>query len=161
MPRCLRHLSKPSSDRDVEANRRCSDVHQIAHCTADCNIKDILSVQKPIKILLLGTAESGKTTIIKQMRILHINGYSDECVNSIIILPIISIQLVFVCMVFRERRELIPEIYRNIHESIYQLVQQMALLDLEYESGSSEQSSHYILETIGRTPPDFLTEVCI
>lgn len=29
------------------------------------------------KILLLGTGESGKTTIIKQMKILHINGFSE------------------------------------------------------------------------------------
>lgn len=36
------------------------------------------SFREAVKILLLGTAESGKTTIIKQMRILHINGYTDE-----------------------------------------------------------------------------------
>lgn len=36
--------------------------------------------QKAIKILLLGTGESGKTTIIKQMKVLHINGFSEEYV---------------------------------------------------------------------------------
>lgn len=33
---------------------------------------------KSQKILLLGTGESGKTTIIKQMKIIHINGYTEE-----------------------------------------------------------------------------------
>lgn len=30
------------------------------------------------QLLLLGTGESGKTTIIKQMKILHINGFSEQ-----------------------------------------------------------------------------------
>lgn len=33
---------------------------------------------KSIKVLLLGTGESGKTTIIKQIKILHFDGFSKE-----------------------------------------------------------------------------------
>jgi guanine nucleotide-binding protein G(i) subunit alpha len=36
------------------------------------------SYNKVIKILLLGSGESGKTTIIKQMKILHVKGFSEE-----------------------------------------------------------------------------------
>lgn len=44
--------------------------------------KELQAVHKQfenaVKILLLGTGESGKTTIIKQMKILHINGFTEE-----------------------------------------------------------------------------------
>ncbi|XP_041912137.1 guanine nucleotide-binding protein subunit alpha-11-like [Alosa sapidissima] len=49
----------------------------------DMEIQKILKDQKKrerkeIKVLLLGTGESGKTTFIKQMRIIHGKGYSEE-----------------------------------------------------------------------------------
>ncbi|XP_067646117.1 guanine nucleotide-binding protein G(f) subunit alpha isoform X1 [Eurosta solidaginis] len=92
------------------------------------------SFRAAVKILLLGTAESGKTTIIKQMRILHINGYTDE-----------------------ERCDKIPEIYQNIHESMHQLVQQMSILGLQYQCIASRKSADYIL-LLGDQAPEYMNE---
>lgn len=67
MLRCLRHSKTHPDDLKIaskEIERQCSEIHK--------------NFREAVKILLLGTAESGKTTIIKQMRILHINGFSDE-----------------------------------------------------------------------------------
>ena len=39
--------------------------------------RDRLAAKRVMKILLLGGPESGKSTLFKQMRILHMNGFSD------------------------------------------------------------------------------------
>jgi len=46
-------------------------------------------------LLLLGAGESGKSTIVKQMRILHVNGFSDT-----------------------ERKQKIEDIKKNIRDAI-------------------------------------------
>ncbi|XP_056639732.1 guanine nucleotide-binding protein G(f) subunit alpha [Diorhabda sublineata] len=88
------------------------------------------------KLLLLGTGESGKTTIIKQMKILHINGYSNI-----------------------ERKEKIPLIKQNIHESIYAIVSNMDKLDppVDVEKAETKESVDFILK-LGPTGPSEFTE---
>ncbi|XP_044746097.1 guanine nucleotide-binding protein G(f) subunit alpha [Coccinella septempunctata] len=77
------------------------------------------------KILLLGTGESGKTTIIKQMKILHINGFSE-----------------------RELKGHIPDIRANLHESIFAILDSMDKISppIEVEYENSKHSVEYILE---------------
>ncbi|KAM8710028.1 hypothetical protein ACLKA7_016771 [Drosophila subpalustris] len=129
--RCLR-----SSKHSTMSNPREEELqsHHDHHMIKDLqtNFKDTT-----VKILLLGTAESGKTTIIKQMRILHINGFTDD-----------------------ERREKIPEIYQNIHDSIIQLVLQMDPLGLRLGSLTTERSANYILSLPAVAPEYFNEEYC-
>ncbi|XP_022241017.1 guanine nucleotide-binding protein G(s) subunit alpha-like [Limulus polyphemus] len=60
---------------------------------------------KAIKLLLLGAGESGKTTILKQMRILHLQGFSEK-----------------------ERQDKVQEIRRNVLQAIKELTANMRYL---------------------------------
>ncbi|KAJ9592990.1 hypothetical protein L9F63_015360 [Diploptera punctata] len=93
--------------------------------------------KKAIKILLLGTGESGKTTIIKQMKILHISGFSES-----------------------DRQEKMIEIRQNIHESIYDLVTNMHLLHppVEFASEESRVSAAYIRKIGPQEPSNYTQE---
>lgn len=64
------------------------------------------SGQREVKVLLLGSGESGKSTIVKQMKILHENGYSQE-----------------------ELLEYKPFVYKNILDCIKNVIH--AIIDLQ------------------------------
>nr|CAH7766390.1 unnamed protein product [Callosobruchus chinensis] len=89
------------------------------------------------KLLLLGTGESGKTTIINQMKILHINGFSDQ-----------------------ERKDRIPHIRQNIHESIYEILNNMKKIHppIDIHEHQCRVSYEYILELGPNIPTDFTDE---
>uniref|UniRef100_H2Z1H0 Guanine nucleotide-binding protein G(Q) subunit alpha n=1 Tax=Ciona savignyi TaxID=51511 RepID=H2Z1H0_CIOSA len=66
--------------------------------------------RRELKLLLLGTGESGKSTFIKQMRIIHGAGYSDE-----------------------DKRSHIKLVYQNIITSIQNMSAAMQTLNIAYE----------------------------
>lgn len=60
--------------------------------------------------------------------------------------------------IFSERKSMIPEIYENIHESIYELVKQMEILSLEYDNLTNINSAEFI-SSCGCNCPTNIDEV--
>ncbi|XP_036371511.1 guanine nucleotide-binding protein subunit alpha-11-like [Megalops cyprinoides] len=93
----------------------------------DKEIRKILKQQKKkerreIKILLLGTGESGKTTFIKQMRIIHGKGYSEE-----------------------ERRAFAKLVYQNIFTAMKAMVSAMTTLKIPYANQENQMYAQFVL----------------
>lgn len=65
--------------------------------------------------LIEGTGESGKSTFIKQMRIIHGSGYSDE-----------------------DKRGFIKLVYQNIFMAMQSMIRAMDLLKISYGDSSSQ-----------------------
>ncbi|KAJ1085912.1 hypothetical protein NDU88_006036 [Pleurodeles waltl] len=76
------------------------------------------------KLLLLGTGESGKTTFIKQMRIIHEDGYSEE----------------------EERMPFAKLVYQNIFTSIQSLTGAMETLNILYEDKGNRERARLVEE---------------
>lgn len=66
---------------------------------------------RTVKLLLLGAGESGKSTIVKQMKIIHKDGFT-----------------------YQERMEFRPIIYSNTVQSILSIVKAMTKLGISYEN---------------------------
>lgn len=64
---------------------------------------------REVKLLLLGAGESGKSTIVKQMKIIHETGYSDE-----------------------ERKAYKPVVYSNTIQSMMAIIRAMGQLKVLY-----------------------------
>lgn len=64
--------------------------------------------------LFAGTGESGKSTFIKQMRIIHGSGYSDE-----------------------DKRGFIKLVYQNIFMAMQSMIRAMDLLKIQYGDSSN------------------------
>uniref|UniRef100_A0A8K9XCL9 Guanine nucleotide binding protein (G protein), alpha activating activity polypeptide O, a n=1 Tax=Oncorhynchus mykiss TaxID=8022 RepID=A0A8K9XCL9_ONCMY len=74
------------------------------------NLKeDGVTAAKDVKLLLLGAGESGKSTIVKQMKIIHEDGFSGDDV-----------------------KQYKPVVYSNTIQSLAAIVRAMDTLGLEY-----------------------------
>uniref|UniRef100_A0A915NP41 Guanine nucleotide-binding protein G(s) subunit alpha n=3 Tax=Meloidogyne TaxID=189290 RepID=A0A915NP41_9BILA len=96
--------------------------------------KDKKVLRATHRLLLLGAGESGKSTIVKQMRILHINGFNEE-----------------------EKHEKIRDIRQNVKDSI---TATMDLIDPPVIIGdpANEASRSFILSLPEKMPSDDLTQ---
>ncbi|KAH0521358.1 Guanine nucleotide-binding protein subunit alpha-14 [Microtus ochrogaster] len=71
--------------------------------------RDKKDARRELKLLLLGTGESGKSTFIKQMRIIHGSGYSDE-----------------------DRKGFTKLVYQNIFTAMQAMIRAMDTLRIQY-----------------------------
>ncbi|KAF1737715.1 hypothetical protein BB8028_0002g03340 [Beauveria bassiana] len=60
-----------STSEEAEKKKKSQAIDRIIE-------EDSKRLKKECKILLLGSGESGKSTIVKQMKIIHLKGYSDD-----------------------------------------------------------------------------------
>ncbi|CAG5098844.1 Oidioi.mRNA.OKI2018_I69.XSR.g16028.t2.cds [Oikopleura dioica] len=79
--------------------------------------------RKELKLLLLGTGESGKSTFIKQMKIIHGNGFSDD-----------------------DKKHGLKYIYQNIFTSVQNLIKAMHQLQIEYERAENIEAARLLSE---------------
>ncbi|XP_029562907.1 guanine nucleotide-binding protein subunit alpha-11 isoform X1 [Salmo trutta] len=104
----------------------CLDDEERRTIAIDKEIQRILRQQKnrerkEIKVLLLGTGESGKTTFIRQMRIIHGSGFSEE-----------------------ERQDFAKLIYQNIFTAVKAMTRAMITLRLPYAYPENEMYARWV-----------------
>ncbi|OAF71248.1 Guanine nucleotide-binding protein G(o) subunit alpha, partial [Intoshia linei] len=94
----------------------------------DKNLKeDGMKASKDIKLLLLGAGESGKSTIVKQMKIIHEGGFTEE-----------------------DNRQYKPVVYSNTIQSLAAIIRAMPHLLIIYNDPLNESNANLLLDVILR-----------
>ncbi|XP_041815749.1 guanine nucleotide-binding protein G(q) subunit alpha-like isoform X2 [Chelmon rostratus] len=83
--------------------------------------RDKRDSRREYKLLLLGTGESGKSTFIKQMRIIHGRGYSDE-----------------------DKRGFTRLVYQNIFTAMQTMIQAMNTLQIPYKYENNKANASIV-----------------
>ncbi|XP_055708183.1 guanine nucleotide-binding protein G(q) subunit alpha isoform X4 [Phlebotomus papatasi] len=102
--------------------------------------RDKRDARRELKLLLLGTGESGKSTFIKQMRIIHGSGYSDE-----------------------DKRGFIKLVYQNIFMAMQSMIRAMDLLKIQYSVPHNQDNAELIrsvdFETVTTFEPPYVQAI--
>lgn len=94
--------------------------------------KDKRDARRELKLLLLGTGESGKSTFIKQMRIIHGTGYSED-----------------------DKRSFIKIVYQNIFMAMNAMIRAMDTLKIAYKDPNNEENANLIRQIDHETVTTF------
>lgn len=118
-----------SSKNDAEEDKRRKEANKRIEKQIQ---KDKQIYRATHRLLLLGAGESGKSTIVKQMRILHVNGFSEE-----------------------EKRQKIEDIKKNIRDAILTITGAMSTLvpPVQLENAENQWRVDYIQDIASN--PDF------
>ncbi|XP_070967794.1 guanine nucleotide-binding protein G(s) subunit alpha-like isoform X2 [Oncorhynchus clarkii lewisi] len=131
------------SDLELRDQRRVEEKARIkAEIKRSRNIDKSLKAEKreykqTHRLLLLGAGESGKSTIVKQMRILHVNGFNAE-----------------------EKKQKIQDIKNNIKEAIETIVTAMSTLTppVRLANPAHQFRIQYILNLVNQKDFEFTSE---
>jgi guanine nucleotide-binding protein G(i) subunit alpha len=105
-----------SSSQGGERNKKSEEI--------DAQLKrDVKQSRTEVKMLLLGAGESGKSTILKQMKLIHEGGYNVQ-----------------------ELRGFRAIVYNNVAQSAKMLVNAMDQLGLSYEDPENEANKQLVLD---------------
>lgn len=88
--------------------------------------QDGIEAAKDVKLLLLGAGESGKSTVVKQMKILHDSGFEDDA------------------------DQYKPIVYSNTTQSMAAIIKAMTTLTISYGDPERESDSTLVLDVIAR-----------
>ncbi|XP_069757288.1 guanine nucleotide binding protein (G protein), alpha activating activity polypeptide O, a isoform X4 [Narcine bancroftii] len=89
--------------------------------------EDGISAAKDVKLLLLGAGESGKSTIVKQMKIIHEDGFSGDDV-----------------------KQYKPVVYSNTIQSLAAIVRAMDTLGIEYGDKDRKADAKMVCDVVSR-----------
>jgi len=83
------------------------------------------------RLLLLGAAESGKSTIVKQMQIINMDGFQEK-----------------------ERREFTPKVYNNIRDAVITMLHGMKTLEITFDAEELVETATRVMDRYGNFSHD-------